>query len=200
MTTFRAGLIWLALTTTVAHADTWFLKPEVRDSESVFSDVRVVLHYDSTKNPAIPEYSLRIIVKDRLVAEHKGVGFKQVFASPDKAYFLGTSNSGLTRDAYVVFSRDGKILKRQSHNSKDVKYGMTSVTLIRQWYDDKKPDVKFEVNNGILKDITINGYDGSHVSLSCGAAETKRQESGGTDKPKPVAAESNPASKGTDKR
>ena len=40
-----------------------------------------------------------------------------------------------------------------------------SVTLLRLWYDAEKPDVNFEVVDGALLGVTINGADGKRVSL-----------------------------------
>ena len=155
---------WLLATGSVAFGDKWKLDTEVKDTEYKFGDVRVVLHYDTTKDQYFPEYTLRVYQKDKLAAEQKGVGFEQVFASPDNSFFVGVSNRGLIKDAYVIFDRQGKILKRQPHDPEKVHYKSFSVTLVREWCDVKKPEAKFEVADGILRDVTINGADGERVA------------------------------------
>jgi hypothetical protein len=159
-----AAVLILA-TASAAMADKWKLDAEVKDTDYKFGDVKIVLHYDTTKDQYFPEYTLRIYQKDKPAAELAGVGFEQVFASPDNAFFVGVSNRGLIKDAYVVFDRQGKILKRQPHDPKKVRYTSYSVTLVRVWCDEKKPEAKFDVADGVLRDVTINGADGKRVSL-----------------------------------
>jgi hypothetical protein len=155
----------ILLVSSVALGDSWILKREVTDNEFKFDDTRVVLHYDSTQDRSFPKYTLRVHEKEKLVAEHDGIGFEKLFVSPDKGFFVGVSNRGLIKDAYVIFDRQGKIVKRQPHDPKKVHYKSMSVTLIRLWYDAEKPDVKFDVADGVLRNVTINGADGNRVSL-----------------------------------
>jgi hypothetical protein len=104
-------------------------------------------------------------LKGKPVGEHEDIGFEQIFASPDNAYFLGVSNRGLVQPAYVIFDRNGRILKAQPHDPRKVHYFAMSVTLIRKWYDSEKPDPRFDVVDGKLKDVSINGCDGKQVCL-----------------------------------
>jgi hypothetical protein len=166
-----AACVYVFLMVSAAYGDSWILKPEVTDNEFTFGDTRIVLHYDSTQSRNYPQYTLRIHEKDKLAAEHDGIGFEKLFVSPDKGFFLGVSNRGLIKDAYVVFDRQGKILKKQPHDPKKVHYKSMSVTLLRLWYDADNPDVKFDVVDGVLRDVTINAADGKRVSLLDKAAE-----------------------------
>jgi hypothetical protein len=159
-----AAVLILA-TASAATADKWKLDPEVKDTDYKFGEAKIMLHYDTTKDQYFPEYTLRIFQKDKPAAELAGVGFEHVYASPDNAFFVGVSNRGLIKDAYVIFDRQGKILKRQPHDPKKVSYKSFSVTLIREWCDEKKPEAKFEVAGGVLRNVTINGADGKRVSL-----------------------------------
>ena len=155
----------LAAACSSVRADSWVLKPEIKDTEYVFGDTRIVLHYDSTKDKSYPKYKLSVYLESKRVGEHEDVGFEQVFASPDNAFFLGVSNRGLIEDAYVIFDRDGQILKKQPHDGKAVHYFQMSITLIRNWYDKDDPDPRFIVVDGKLKDVRVNACDGASVSL-----------------------------------
>jgi hypothetical protein len=163
----------LLATGSAASGDKWILPPEVTDNEFKFGDTRVVVHYDSTQDQQFPKYTLRIYEKDKLAAEHDGIGFEKLLVSPDNAFFVGVSNRGLTKIAYVVFDRQGKILKKQPHDPKKVHYTFMSVTLVREWYDAKNSDAKFDVVDGVLRDVTINAADGKRVSLLDRAAAEK---------------------------
>jgi hypothetical protein len=158
-------LLWSLLEVAVANADDWVLKPEVNESSYVFGRTRIVLHYDSTQNSVLPRYTLRVYKDSELLAEHAGIGFDRLFASPSNDYFLGVSNRGLTTDAYVVFDDHGKLLIRQPHGSKEVHYCKMSISLVRIWYEENNPGVKFGLVGGVLREISINGCDGKRVSL-----------------------------------
>jgi hypothetical protein len=143
------------------------LKPEIKDTEFIFDRTKIVLHYDSIQNTPFPKYTLIIYKDGKMVAGHEGVGFEELFSSKDSRYFLGASNSGLVRDAYVVFDNDGNIVEKQNHEEGGgiIKYCNTSITVIRNWYDSKNPDVKFNAFFGKLWSVSINGCDGKRVSL-----------------------------------
>ncbi|MBN2477395.1 MAG: hypothetical protein JXB62_22510 [Pirellulales bacterium] len=160
-----ATAVCFLLACTSSHADSWSLPREVKDIEFAFGDVRIVLHYDTTHNQTFPAYTLNVYLAGKLVGEHAGVGFEQVFASADHAYFLGVSNSGLTPDAFVLFDRNGQLLKRQPHDARQVHYFTLSMTLRREWFDSKNPGVRFTAAEGRLKDVLISVCDGSRVSL-----------------------------------
>jgi hypothetical protein len=158
----------LVLVCSTCSADSWALKPEEKDSEYVFGSTRVVLHYDSTQDRSFPKYRLSIYADEKLVGQHEGVGFEQLFASPDNTYFLGVSNRGLIQHAYVVFDHKGRILKKQPHDLREVHYFSMSKTLIRKWCHAEKPDPRFTVVGKELKGIRISACDGSRIALMIG--------------------------------
>jgi len=164
--------LWTLLAFSVVHADDWVLKPEIRDSAFLFGNYRIVLTCDSTRNAAYPEYTLRLYANNKLLAAHEGIGFERLFASPDHRFFLGVSNSGLTRCAYVVFDREGRILARQLHDPKKIPYQEMSISLVRKWYDEGKPGVEFKAVGEILREIHINGADGGRISLPAASGTT----------------------------
>jgi len=158
-------LLWSLLEGPVANADDWVLKPEVKESTYVFGRARIVPHCDSIQNTVFPKYTLRVYRDSELLAEHAGIGFDRLFTAPSNDYFVGVSNSGLTNDAYVVFDYHGKLLIRQPHDSTEVNYCKMSISLVRVWYEESNPDVKFGLVGGVLREISINGCDGKRVSL-----------------------------------
>jgi hypothetical protein len=102
MRTVYTIIICLILWCTVAFSDEWDLKPEIKNTEFIFGNSRIVLHYDSTNYVPIPEYTLLIFKNEKNIAIYKDLGFKQLFASADNKYFLGVSNSGLVKYAYII--------------------------------------------------------------------------------------------------
>ena len=160
-----AAAIGLLLACPTLHADSWALKPEVKDTEFKFGETRIVLHYDSTTNSRYPRYDLRVYSGDKPVATNENVGFERVFADPQNTYFLGVSNRGLIKQAYVIFDRQGRILKEQKHDPRKVHYMEMSVTLIRKWYDAKNPQPEFVFRDGRLSNVHIRALDGKVVSL-----------------------------------
>jgi hypothetical protein len=58
------------------------------------------------------------------------------------------------------------------------------VTLVREWYDNARPEVKFVCTKGELRDVLINGSDHERVSLLAPkAAPAPEQTPTGTNKP-----------------
>jgi hypothetical protein len=161
---YLAGLAGVVGWCSSARADTWHLTPEVKEITNTFGNVQAVLHYDSTRNRSYPEYALKIYRDGKLLGEHKGVAYKQVFADSENRYFVGVSNSGLTKTAYVVFDRDGRILRHQPHGA-PVKYCRMSVSVMREWFDEKKPEPEFKVDGGKLKEVSVRGCKGDRVQL-----------------------------------
>lgn len=155
----------LILSASIGYGDRWKLDPEVKDTEFSFGNTRIVLHYDSTNNQYFPEYTLKVYFKEELVGDLAGIGFEKVFASPENSYFLGVSNKGLIRQAYVIFNSKGNLLMMQEHDDIKIKYCEASITLYREWYDEENPNVEFEMVNGELIDVIINHCDGTRYSL-----------------------------------
>jgi len=146
-----------------ARADDWILPPEVKETTNVFGNTKVVLHYDSTTNRLYPEYTLKIYQGEKRVGEHAGVGFDKVYADADNRYFLGVSNRGLVKAAWVVFDRDGRIIRHQPHGR--MKYCRMSVSLVREWYYEKKPEPEFKGGGGKLQEVSVRDCEGRRIVL-----------------------------------
>jgi hypothetical protein len=160
-----ACVIFLVLLGLAAHADDWSLTPEVKNTPYQFGETRVVLHYDSMTNRQYPEYTLKVFRGKTLQAEHKGVGFEQVFAEKENRFFVGLSNRGLTRTAWVVFDQEGRIIREQRHDIVAMKYCRSSITVVREWYDKEKPEVRFKVEGGKLKEVSVRDCQGKRLLL-----------------------------------
>jgi hypothetical protein len=48
-----------------------------------------------------------------------------------------------------------------------------SVSLVRVWYDSKKPEPEFKVESGGLKDVSVRSCDGKRIALSLEAKENR---------------------------
>ena len=89
-----AALACFVLAGSSGYADSWALKPEVKDTEYVFGDTRVVLHYDSTR-PVIPQ----IVVDISSVYEKRSRAL-HCFRSQ---FFHETAEEDLTRIGHPEF-------------------------------------------------------------------------------------------------
>jgi len=175
-TVFRlTAAVALLLAHRTVYADSWVLKPEVKDTEFEFGGTRIVLHYDSTTNRRFPKYEIRVYARNQLLATHENMGFEQVFADPQNTYFLGVSNSGLIKQAYIVFDNQGRLIKEQKHDPRKVHYTRMSVTVRREWYDAKTPQPEFVVRDGKLSEVRIQGTEGKKVSLMLNPAVDEPQ-------------------------
>lgn len=171
--TFHGGrLAWavvaaLLVAGALARADSWFSPAEVKETPYVFGETKVVLHYDGLKRRNFPEYTLKVYRGEKLLGEHEGVGFTEVFADKENRYFLGVSNEGLVGTAWVVFDRDGKIIRQKKYAdaSPPLKYCQRSITVVRQWYDEKQPEVEFKVEAGNLKEVSVRSCEGKRIAL-----------------------------------
>jgi hypothetical protein len=147
-----------------ARADKWILPREVKHTTNTFGDLRLVLTSDSTTNQHYPKNHVTILSGDKVRAENVEASYDKVFADPAHRHFLGIANRGLMKDAWVLFDRDGRIIRRQPHGAA-VKYCRMSVTLIRVWCDEKDPAPEFTVENGALRQVTIRDCDGRRITL-----------------------------------
>jgi hypothetical protein len=150
-----------------ARADSWFSPVEVKETTNVFGKTTVVLRYDGVKRRNFPEYTLKVYQEAQLLDEHQGVGFSEVFADSENRYFLGVSNLGLVGTAWVVFDHNGKILNQQKHGDiqTPLKYCRMTITIMRQWYDEKQPEPQFKVEDGKLKEVSVRNCEGKRIVL-----------------------------------
>jgi len=151
----------------IAAADSWSFDPVKEDRVETFGSSRIVLTTDARKNSMYPDYVLSIYYKDELRAQYRGLAFQQLFASPDNSRFLGLSNRGLPGTAVVLFDKDGNLLLEVKHGLAAFNYCTESVTLVRKWFDEKKPDVKFVANekHGGYQAITLRDCKGNTTDL-----------------------------------
>ena len=136
-------------------ADDIRLKEENRNYIYNYNNLRIILNYNTIRRNR-PRYILCFFKGDTLVNHYDGVGFRELFLSSDAQYFLGTSNDGCTKHAFVVFDRQGNIIKSIKHGNSNLEYRLQSASFVQEWYNEKEPEVEFCVENGKLIDIKIN--------------------------------------------
>src|SRR3989442_6564906 len=114
-----AGLSFLLLN---AHADSWSYDPKASDREFKFGATRIVVTTDARENRKYPDFVLRIFSDQELRAQYRGIGFEQVFASPDNELFLGLSNRGIPDTAVVLFDKKGNLRLLATHGLAEFDY------------------------------------------------------------------------------
>jgi len=146
-------------------ADNWSFPAEVTREVTRFGEVRLILIMNSLKNQVYPDYELLIENKDMIITNLVNVGYQDVFASPENRYFLGVSNIGIPDTAYIIFDAGGNVIKHIKHHVSGLAYSKQTVTLIREWYDKKNPNVVFTITKGQLIAIHINNSSGERIEL-----------------------------------
>jgi len=92
-----------------------------------------------------------------------------IAASTDERYILGLSNRG-SENAFWIRDTHGNVIERKTHDLGvnhwwGIHYCSESVTNVREWFDAKQPDVRFEVKNGKLVQVTVRSCDGKDLHL-----------------------------------
>jgi hypothetical protein len=147
-------------------ADSWMFPKKLIKNEHTFGDSKIVLEVDGTKDQGFPPHTLSIFTGDQLLAKYKNVGFEKVYSSMDNRFFVGVSNRGIPGTAFVVFDADGNLLREEKHRFLPYElYTSQSVTLVREWYDEKNPDVEFDVRDGRLAAVFIRGSNKQKYNL-----------------------------------
>jgi len=136
----------LCLASSIAYADSWKYPPVATDRTFDFGATRVVLTTDARKNQKLPDFRVRVLRDGKEQALFSGVAFDELYASPDKELFLGLSNSGIPGTAVVLFSSKGRIGLLANHGLAEFDYCSKSVTLERVWYNEKSPEVRFDLD------------------------------------------------------
>lgn len=151
----------------LASADSWQYDAAEENRSETFGDTRIVQTTDARANQQFPEFVLSVYYKDELRAKYRGVGVEKIFPSPDNTRFLGLSNRGLPGTAIVLFDNEGRLLLEVKHGLAAFDYCAESITLVRRWFDEDKPDVKFVPNpkSGGYKAITLRGCKGNTGDL-----------------------------------
>ena len=147
-------------------ADSWAYPPEVKIKSFEFGKSKLVLEIDGTRDQSFPPHTLLIFLDDQLMAKYRNVGFTDVYASDDKRYFVGLSNSGIPGTAFVIFDAEGNLIREEKHRflPRGIHTEM-SVTVLRAWYDEKKPTAEFVMDNGRLMGVLVQGSNGQRYDL-----------------------------------
>lgn len=147
----------------VAGADTWSFESSEREFR--FSEgFRFLVTVDASQSTQSPDFYVRVYDGERLLAHYPGFNFEHVIASPDEKLFVALSNRGVPGTAAAVFARDGGFRWLVTHGLADFDYCGRSVILVRRWYDEKNPDVRFG-DTGKADAITLRDCQGQRVSL-----------------------------------
>ena len=162
---FAAAL--LAGLASSASADSWSYKPISEDRTYEFGPVKVVLTTDATNDRKYPEFTVRVFRNGAMQAQYRGIAFEHLFAAPDQKAIVGISNDGLPGTAIVVFGPSGDLRLLVSHGLAEFDYCDKSVTRRRVWFDEEKPDVKFNFDNkeGGASGISLRDCRGNRVDI-----------------------------------
>lgn len=166
MRTTVISSVVLACIIGLVFADSWSFPPKVEQKVYEFGESRIVLEVDARHNHLYPDFILSIYLAGQLTAKYRNVGFDQLCPSPGNEYFVGLSNKGLPGTAFVVFDKHGSLIREQKHQFADSRiYTSVSVTLIREWYDNKNPGVQFEEDGGHLRRVWVKGSTNQRYDL-----------------------------------
>jgi hypothetical protein len=92
-----------------------------------------------------------------------------IAASDDGRYIVGLSNRG-SENASWIRTSDGRLLKRKTHavgrnNWVGLHYCSETVSNVREWFDEKQPNVRFQIESGKLMQVTVRSCDGKDLHL-----------------------------------
>lgn len=92
-----------------------------------------------------------------------------VAASDDGQTIVGLSNRG-SENAFWIRNSHGKVIERKTHVPgphywRGIHYCRESVTNVREWFDAKVPDVRFQFKDGKLVQVVVRGCDGRDLYL-----------------------------------
>jgi hypothetical protein len=144
-------------------ADTYAAESWTRDY--AFGKTKIVLERDDTRKSPEPSHTLTISRDNEIIAKYQNVGFEQIFASEDKKYFVGLSNSGITLTAFVIFNSEGSLIREMKHEFMPIDiYSEMSVSIVRTWLAEK-PEVEFKMKDDRLVNVFVNGSKGKRYDL-----------------------------------
>lgn len=155
--------VLLAFIVRTALADTWSFESSQREFK-FDGEFRVVVITDARKDTQVPNFEVRIYSGAKLLALYPGIAFDHVIASPNGRLFVGLSNAGIPGTAAAVFTRDGRLLMLAMHGAASFDYCEESITLVRRWYDEDNPDIRFD-GPPEKGGITLRSCNGQRVSL-----------------------------------
>ena len=92
-----------------------------------------------------------------------------IAASEDGQYIVGLSNRG-SENAFWIRESRGRVLVRKTHftgknGSQGIHYCSVSITNIREWFDSKHPNVRFQFKDGKLVQVMVRSCDGKDIHL-----------------------------------
>jgi len=146
-------------------SDSWSYPKEKSESEQKFGDITIVKICDATKSQNWPYFEIQVLNKDKLVTTIKNEYFDDIYSSTDNKYFIGVSNSGIPKTAYIIFDNEGNVIKKVQHDKDVLKYTKYSITLVREWYSPDTVNIKFEIEDNKLIDIKATNSSKERISL-----------------------------------
>ena len=92
-----------------------------------------------------------------------------IAASDDGQYVVGLSNRG-SENAFWIRNSRGDVIERKTHSLgphywQGIHYCSRSVTNVREWFDAKAPDVRFQLKDGKLVQVVVRSCDGKDLHL-----------------------------------
>lgn len=92
-----------------------------------------------------------------------------VAASDDGSYIVGLSNRW-SPNAFWIRDSHGRIIERKTvffgpHYWVGIHYCKETVTNVREWFDGKHPDVRFQIKGGKLLQVIVRSCDGKDLRL-----------------------------------
>lgn len=149
-----------------ALADKWSYPAEVAKETFEFGKSKFILEVDGKRDQYLPPHTLSIYLNDELVARYRNIGFAKVYASEGNRYFVGLSNRGIPGTAFVIFDAEGNLIREEKHRflPPGVHTSM-SVTLVREWFNDKEPAVEFKMDGDRLTAVFVQGSNGQRYDL-----------------------------------
>jgi len=148
----------------VTYADSWSFPKKLAVDKFIFGDITIIRKSDSRESNQYPEWSIEIREDKKLLGLYKGISFDEIFSIHDAEVFVGVSNSGLPNTALVIFDSKGRIRILRDHNQKLFDYCSWSVIIDRKWYDQDKPDLKYETVDDI-EGLFINSCSGERINI-----------------------------------
>jgi hypothetical protein len=137
--------------------------------ERTFGDVRIVV--GAPRPPqGLPGWPVLYVGGER-ISEYPRLLAQEVYASPDRRYFLLLSNLGLSSYAAAVIDREGHIVLSTPHNANpfvgDLLYCQMSITNTREWINLKDANARFTMDgDNRLKSVAVKGCDGNDVVVT----------------------------------
>ncbi|SHH12260.1 hypothetical protein [Massilia sp. CF038] len=161
-------LAFLLALTPIAKADSWSYPATRAEKIFTFGKTKIVMVTDGTADRRNPEFTMQVFKDGELQAQVRNLSFETVAASPDGHLFVGLSNRGIPGSAVVVFTDRGAVTMLASHRIAQFDYCDKSVSIVRKWYNEDDPQIRFgdENTKAGTSGITLRDCRGQTVDLS----------------------------------